>query len=134
MKQMLYFGCVRDKGHYLYFGENFRIHSSSVLMEYSGLKSITQRFVECIDGVYLPLIGAQGVYRISQVPPFLIVAWNDRTVDGRPGSNSALLAVGYTAANEIIADAVNHYPSVMNRQTEPLRWEEDIRSAMFKKL
>jgi len=76
-----------------------------------------------MDGVYVPgHTREQGQYQVSVVPPFCIVAWHDFTVDKRPGSNSALLGIGYGASVEdIFADAAIKFPSVMKRQIVPLK-------------
>ncbi len=125
MKVLLYFGCIRDgygsEGHYLWGAHT----SPPVRMyfktggdrEFNG-KMVPARFWECIDGVYAPGGGVQGMYRVSQVPPFVIIAWHDRTGDMRPGSNSALIAAGYGYDSEIIKAGKMHFPMVFSRQPE----------------
>lgn len=120
MKKLLYFGCIGDKGHYLWSSEHSHIANRSALKSITGIEGVTDRFLLSIDGTYAPLISTQGAYKESFVPPFRIIAWHDYTVDSRPGSNSALLGIGYDSTDEMLNDAINHFPSVMKRQTIPL--------------
>lgn len=121
MKRILYFGCGRDKGHFFWMSEWHSAMNRDALQRATGLDTVTENFLRAFDGTFTPMITAQGAYKLSSVPPFLIVAWHDYTVDTRPGSNSALLAVGYGgSAEEVIQDAPNWFPSVMRRQTVAL--------------
>jgi hypothetical protein len=120
MKRMLYFGCLVKKGHYLWATESCHIANRSALKSVSAIDDVTDEFLISLDGAFTPLISAQGAYKESLVPPFRIIAWHDYTVDSRPGSNSALLGIGYESTDEMLDDAINHFPSVMKRQTSPL--------------
>lgn len=122
MKKLLYFGCIREKGHYLFSGDSpgCNIANRSSLERLVGIAGVTDSFLHTIDGTYVPFDTRQGAYKVSTVPPFLIVAWNDYTIDTRPGSNSVFLGIGYASDVEMINDAINHFPSVMKRQTVPL--------------
>lgn len=127
MNLLLYFGCLFRPGHYLFLSENgTTIQNASSLERFCGIRGqVTDRFIQCIDGLFTPVRTGQGIYKISHVPPFLIVAWHDYTVDKRPGSNSALLGVGFTHAEEMFAAARLKFPSVMARQMQ-LSWMNDI--------
>lgn len=100
--------------------ERGHIANRSALQSITGIEGVTDNFLHAIDGTFTPLISGQGAYKESIVPPFRIVAWHDYTVDSRPGSNSALLGIGYESADEMLNDAINHFPAVMQRQTSPL--------------
>lgn len=120
MKKLLYFGCIKECGHYLWVSERENVCNCSALKRYSGIDGVTDRFLNGIDGTYVPgTTQEQGVYQESIVPPFRIVAWHDYTVDRRPGSNSAILGIGYDSAVEMLADAVEYFPLVMKRQSPP---------------
>ena len=116
MKKLIYFGCIGAKGRYLWATERDHIANRSALQSITGIKGVTDNFL----GTFTPLISGQGAYKESIVPPFRIVAWNDYTVDTRRGSSSALLGIGYASTDEMLDDAINHFPSVMRRQTSPL--------------
>lgn len=116
IKALLYFGCIRESGHYLWINESMRIHNWATLRDVAKVTGVTQRFVDCIDGIYMPFDTRQGCYRLSHVPPFKIIGWHDYTIDKRPGSNSNLLAVGMDDVREIIDAALIKFPSVMKRQ------------------
>ena len=124
MKKLLYFGCIGQSGHYLWVSEHYSVSNVSALKHHTGITMVNERFLHFMDGAFVPPSGKQGVFRESIVPPFRIIAWSDYTVDSRPGSNSALLGYGYANADEILIDAINHFPSVMQRQTSPLRPED----------
>lgn len=123
MKKMLYFGCIREHGHHLWCNEGNTCANRSALHRHTGIEGVTDNFIRTLDGTYVPLEYIQGRYKECLVPPFRIVAWNDYTVDRRPGSNSVLLGIGYATADEMLDDAINHFPSVMQRQTVPLHRE-----------
>jgi len=120
MKKLLYFGCIGEKGHYLWVNEHDRCHNCSTLKALTGIEDVTDQFIHTIDGTFVPVVTDQGAYRVSIVPPFTIVAWHDYTVDQRSGSNSALLGVGFNSPDEIIDEANQQFPSVMKRQPVPL--------------
>lgn len=74
-----------------------------------------------IDGLFPP--GStfdQGKYQVSIVPPVMIVAWWDYTVDKRPGSNANLIGYGFNDAEEMIDEAYKLFPRIMNRQPRPV--------------
>ena len=120
MKQvLLYFGCIKDKGHYLWYNEHNRVPDISVLKSL-GVEGVSDHFLHCLDETFTWPNEMQGICKESFVPPFRILAWHDRTIDTRGGSNSALIGVGYTTSQEMVAAAKSQYPSVMQRQTSPL--------------
>lgn len=116
MKKMFYFGCIGQAGHYFWINEREKVH------HYRTFDSrIPITFPMAMDGIFVPGdTNRQGVYKESLVPPCRIIAWHDYTGDSRPGSNSALIGIGYESADEMLADAINHFPTVMKRQTAPL--------------
>lgn len=123
MRHLLYFGCIGVAGHYLWLTEGHTAGGhGSIFRSRSGIEGISESFINCMDGVYVPgHTREQGQYQVSVVPPFCIVAWHDFTVDKRPGSNSALLGIGYGGVEDIFADAIVKFPSVMKRQIVPLK-------------
>lgn len=75
------------------------------------------------DGVLAPFDSNQiGKYLESIIPPFRIVSWWDRSGDSRPGSNSMMIGVGYSSAEEILDDALVKFPVIMSRQPRPVKW------------
>ncbi len=120
MKTLLYFGCIRESGHYLWISRHMRCHSlSSVLHYLPHLKGVNERFLQCLDGIYTPAGGPDGRYKVSIVPPFTVVAWIDRSQDTRPGSNSALLGIGMSP-EQMLDEALIQFPEVMQRQPRPV--------------
>lgn len=124
MKHLFYFGCIRSVGHYFYASESdCSIRNPTTLGRRIGAEiPYGEAIFWKIDGGYAPKSSiGQGAYKESFVDPFRIIAWHDYTVDRRPGSNSALLGVGYDSVAEMLADAAIKFPSVMARQTGLLR-------------
>lgn len=113
-KQLLYFGCIKEKGHYLWQFENSKMYNLN------GFKGINSKVLDHLDGIFTPAFPKQGNAMFSKVGPIAILAWHDYTVDQRPGSNSALIGVGYHDTIEILNDAHKLFPSVIKRQTVPI--------------
>lgn len=117
-RKLIYFGCIREAGHYYWTHENYGRFFGEGL---ASLLGCNPRLIEHFDGVYPPWPEKElGRYQESIVPPVRIVAWWDRTVDSRPGSNSALIGTGYDSAQEMLDDAPKWFPSVMKRQPRPV--------------
>lgn len=113
MKKLLYFGCIRDKGHYLWEREG----SYTTNYERTGIPGINPSLLKHIDGIFCPgNTREQGRCNECIVPPVRIISWWDYTIDPRPGSNSNLIGYGYQTAEQMFEDARKLFPSVMARQ------------------
>ena len=111
MKKLLYFGCIRQPGHY-WFSEG----ESSI--------PYADRPKFPIDGVYVPALDArQGAAEEHDLEDCRIIAWHDYTGDHRPNSNSALVGFGYDSVEEMLKDAEAKFPTIMKRQTKPLNFK-----------
>ncbi len=118
MKELFYFGCIRDTGHFLWCGENYYCHT---FHRESKILSVPENLLRVIDGTFIPTeTHNQGIYKTSNIGKTIIIAWHDYTVDSRPGSNSALIGIGFTNGEEMIDFAITKFPSVMNRQKRPV--------------
>lgn len=114
-KKLLYFGCIGQVGHYLFWG------NSSVYERRPDLiPGLNHRVLGSMDATFCPVDLTEGKYQVSVVPPVIIVSWWDNSVDKRPGSNSNLIGYGYVNAEEIIQAAWQIYPQVMGRQRQVL--------------
>lgn len=120
-KKLFYFGCGSGPGHYFFGTQGSYSHSAA-----KELPGCNPKVMELIDGTFCPG-GPQidGLYQESIVPPVRIVAWWDRSVDKRPGSNSNLIGYGYASAEEMLDDAVKKYPWLMSRQPRPTPKKEE---------
>ena len=115
MKKLFYFGCKDSAGHYLWEGPN-EIYPQTISHRI-GANNANTRFFERMDAVYAPgRTEKEGVYQEVDIDGFKILAWWDRTVDKRPGSNSALIGWGFNTSEEMIEAAKIIYPWVMSRQ------------------
>lgn len=119
-KQIYYFGCIRSVGHYLWTSEQNQTYSHTVK-----IPGISSNLFGCLDGIFAPPTNiAEGVYKVSSVPPLIIIGWNDRSVDARPASNSTFVFYGYDlgafAPEQLLEDAAKKFPGVFSRQRNPL--------------
>lgn len=119
-KVLLYFGCMRDKGHYLFESERSGSLMQDRLPSNIIIPNFNKRVLFGIDSTYCPMDGVnyapEGYYNECVIPPLRILAWWDYSVDQRPGSNSNLIGYGYESAEEILLAADIIFPSVMKRQ------------------
>lgn len=110
-KLLLYFGCRNNQpGHYLWKGRH------STRYEEFQRYNFNYRVLGMLDDTFVVKGAAQGEYSVCYLPALMIIAWPDYSVDKRPGSNSALVAHGYTSVEEIMRDALVQYPDVVKRQ------------------
>jgi hypothetical protein len=120
-KKLLYFGCIRESGHFLWQTERYHHHARQTAALIPGLNP---RVLEVLDGVFTPWIEngreIEGLYQESIVPPVRIVAWWDRSIDTRGACNSALVGFGFASAEEMLDAAAIQFPSVMARQKRPV--------------
>lgn len=111
MKKLFYFGCIGQKGHYLFGGSE---------REAAKALHLSDAFIRSIDGKFTPTeTTEQGLYRLSVIGICQIVSWHDYSVDQRPGSNSILLGIGFNDAEEMLSEAEKLFPEVMKRQKRP---------------
>jgi hypothetical protein len=116
-KQLFYFGCGDEKGHYIFPGR--------FAIDMSAMPDVHYKFFDRIDGVFVPAAISQGSGQFSQVGPISIIAWHDYTVDSRPGSNSNIIGYGYDGTTAEIINAMYEdfkakFPRMHQRQTQPI--------------
>lgn len=110
MKRLYYLGCrTGDKGHFLWT----RQWSGAGW----GIPEMSDQLRGALDGVFCPAI--EGVAMRSNVGPWRIVSWIDRSVDSRPGSHSTFVGIGYEREEEMVVDAVIQFPDVFQRPYTP---------------
>lgn len=120
-KNILFFGCGRSKGHHWWTSEGMDHYASVLAREFP---EVNNHVIEGIDGTYTIPNGPECVYREVNIGPVKILAWNDYSIDQRPGSNSALIGKGFATADEMILYAEMRYPNFMARQKQPLTPEK----------
>jgi hypothetical protein len=114
-KQLFYFGCGTEVGHYLFPRRP----------DMSTMPDVHYKFFDRIDSVFVPAIISQGAAQFAQVGAVSIIAWHDYTLDKRPGSNSNIIGYGYEGTPKEIIDAMFEdfkvkFPWVYKRQPEPI--------------
>jgi hypothetical protein len=135
MKKLFFFGCGNNqKGHYLFESDDrMNGHTDQISDRYG----INRRILGgVIDSSFAPAgTDEQSKYQLSYIcttkADFIkIVSWWDRTGDSRPGSNSSLIGIGYSSAEEMIDDAYVYFPMTMGRMPRPT----SLRTETMKKL
>lgn len=105
---MIYFGCIGEAGHFAWASERARMSGASGW----------GRWLSEMDGKLAPRD-----YEREFVPAFhslfdgtaTVIAYWDRSVDSRPGSNSMFLAEGAFSLEEMLAMARVQFPTVAAR-------------------
>jgi hypothetical protein len=110
IKPFYYFGCRQRSGHYVFAA------AGSPPLDYYDIP------IPKLDGS-LPPPGdpwgkpgqVQGRARLHHINGWTAVAYWDRSVDERGGSNSVFLAPGVFSFEEIMASAREAFPDVLDR-------------------
>lgn len=124
IKKIYYFGCINQVGHYLWSSPTSSPSSHNVR-----IPGLHADFMKYLDSIFTPPVGtAEGIYKLSVIPPVIIIAWNDYSVDSRPASNSTFVFCGYTGSEIdpvlLLQDAAVAFPDVIKRQRQPLTPEK----------
>lgn len=120
-KKLAFFGVTSaSAGHY--FAGDGGAYAAGYRNIFTGLNP---EVLNRIDGTFPPGgTSEQGKYQAIVIPPVVIVAWWDYSVDGRPGSNANLIGSGFSNAEEMIDAAYERFPSIMNRQPRPVLFNQ----------
>lgn len=104
-KRPLYFGCRSDLGHHLRHAQDGRL-----------LLHGQERWIISLDGSLPPRgkIQVEGLATLTYLHGYSILAFWDRSVNTRPGSNSIFLIPGELSFDQTV---------VMARTTFPMVWE-----------
>ena len=118
-----YFGCHRDLGHFLWLPGMQRQRGDWLEL----MRNIALWFgVRNIDGGLCPGYDprgyghneyAQGYAKLTYAAPWTALAFWDRTIDHRPGSNSTFILRGNYSFDEEVAAAKAYFPEVWARYT-----------------
>lgn len=110
----IYFGCHLEVGHY-YF------HAGMVTY-YAGMSAC--KWLHYLDGLLVPPGEKEGVATVSHIWGYTILAFADRSIDKRPGSNSAFVLAGTLTFKEAENSARALFPEVFVRFTFPVvKWQ-----------
>jgi hypothetical protein len=106
-----YFGCWREPGHFLRSREGVR-HEHNLPADFPCPLNM-------LDGGFLPpkLPDVQGRATCVHLNRWTILSFWDRSVDKRPGCNSAFIIRGYHTFSEAVRLAKERFPEVWGRFT-----------------
>lgn len=110
--EVYYYGCLGEVGHYWY-GHTTRHRAPA---------DVPSEIARRIDTWLCPGIAprptpqVEGTAALHHVEGWTALAWWDRSVDTRPGSNSVLVARGTLGVDDMLALGLAHFPEVMARQ------------------
>ena len=113
---LLYFGCWRARGHYLWTRHG----------QMSARRDLERIGPRNIDGDFAPhptphrngycdCPQVEGTAALHHVEGWTILAFWDRSVDGRRGSNSAFLVYGEHSFDDMLALSRGHFGEVWQR-------------------
>ncbi len=105
--KMLYCGCHRGSGHYLWTEHEQRLLWRDTVD--------TQPWGASIDGTLYLRAVANGVAKHTQFAGWTALSWPDNSIDGRPGSHSTFVAEGTFTAEEMLTMARSRFPWVFER-------------------
>ena len=124
---MIYFGCKNTSGHFLYRpdGKSSSLEVRHILEDVGIYPAVDGGF--CPGAMREPDGGVrraergpaqkQGLARLSHYNGWTILAFWDRSVDNRYGSNSAFLQPDYSSFDVMLAKAKEIFPWVWSRFT-----------------
>ncbi len=113
MSAVHYFGCLGDKGHYLWKPSRGTTHMLGPLD--ARLLDTLGVLVEGLEPTRMVLTHLAGRYTLIQ--------FKDRTVDQRPGSHSIFIMEGVLGKDEAYNLARNEWPEIWARRDNlPLIW------------
>lgn len=105
----LYFGCWRRPGHH------FHVAGGGQLRQRYEEVCATLGFAGRVDGGLVPS-SRQGEAALHHSDDWTALAWADRTIDARGGSNSVVFLPGRLDFEEAVEQAKVAFPEILNRQ------------------
>jgi hypothetical protein len=114
MNGIFYFGCRGGAGHHLFHPSGGMAYGFSVPVDFPCSESP--------DATFLPSKEheVEGVASLCQVNGWTVLAFWDRSIDNRPGANSAFLVRGIMDFEAICAIAREAFPWVWQRFKFPV--------------
>ena len=114
-----YFGCCRGVGHYLFTPTLHRIHSERD----PDLPDDFPVNIHVLDAGLLgyPKKQIEGEAVVSHIGGWTILSFWDRSVDGRPGSNSNFIMRGTRTFDEASETACGAFPEIWQRLRFPIQ-------------
>lgn len=73
------------------------------------------------NGYAEPYRQVEGAAKLHHLDGWTALAWWDRSVDNRNGSNAALFAPGTLDVEQVLSAGRTHFPSFMSRMTYRIR-------------
>ena len=109
--RIYYYGCNKESGHFLFRPDRI----TTTRLQDSGLPW------EHIDGTLCPqTTPQQGVAKIHHKQGWTAIAFWDKSIDSRTGSNSVFLAEGIHGFYHMIEFSKKHFPKIFNRFKFPI--------------
>ena len=117
--KVFYFGCYGNAGHYMRAPGGSALRSTRAEHDFT----ISNPWGYNIDGelcVSPERRQVQGVTKVHHKDGWTAISFWDRSVDSRPGSNSALLAEGEHTFEGMMALFNHYFPEVLKRYKFPI--------------
>jgi hypothetical protein len=116
--RVYYFGCGLRAGHWWYAPQK----EGRMWQPNSAVADAMRTVFPRIDGNYCPDGDVPGEAKLTRVRGWTVLAWWDRSVDMRGGSNSVIVADRSLDFDQMIALLAIHFPEVSKRQRVPIRF------------
>lgn len=108
--RVFYFGCCSESGHYLWRPGPRPYLCDGATLRHGQPWGARIDASLCVRGVQV-----EGLALIHHKDGWTALAFWDRSVDTRPGSNSVFLADGTHTFDQMVAIAKEHFPTVWQR-------------------
>lgn len=114
MSEMIFFGCVKEAGHYLHTKDGWRIN-------YAARKMVP--FTEAVldSGLLSGVPMTEGLATISVIRGWTVVSFWDNSVDKRPNSNAAFIYHKSMTFEEMIEISREQLPWFWARFKSPIQ-------------
>lgn len=116
-----YFGCWSGVGHYLWLSNGRRCDEVRATLPWNQIDSdLAPGLRDRRDGYVEPSEQTEGRAALHHKDGWSALAWWDRSVDARFGSNSAFIADETLTAGQMLEAGTKVFPRIMARLTFPI--------------
>jgi len=116
-----YFGCWNGVGHHLWLSNGRQCDEVRAMLPWNQIDSdLAPGLRDRRDGYCAPSEQIEGRAALHHKDGWTALAWWDRSVDARHGSNSALIADETLTVAQMLEAGTKAFPRVMARLTFPI--------------
>ena len=120
-RQPWFFGCWGRIGHYLWAPDGSLHRHQSARLPWPNIDAVLCPGNRNRHGDFEPKDQTEGLARLHHLDDWTCVAWWDRSVDKRHGSNAALFVPGTLDMAQALAIGAEKFPSMFAQYTYTIR-------------